>query len=209
MNNYEALYTLKRGILFIVSGPSGAGKSLVTQEYVHNHPKTILSISETTREPRNGEKHGREYFFISQEEYDKKVKEGYYLEHAGNYGNFYGTPHAQIQENLEKGFNVILEIDPQGAKQVKEKIPDAVLIFILPESLELLEERLRSRKTETEEKILKRLSKTKSEIENIPIYNYVIINSYGKLNETVQNLNYIIQSERFNVKQILRKEEEK
>lgn len=202
-DNFEAYYTLHQGLLIIVSGPSGAGKSEICKSYVSNNQDTFLSISETTRKPRGKEKDGREYYFVDEETFTKRSEEDYYLEYAGIYEKRYGTPKAPIYNQLESGKDVILEIDPQGALQVKKKIPNAVMVFILPSSFQKLENQIRDRKTETEEQINHRLSKTHKELEQIISYDYVIVNKYGHMVESVQKLKSIVNAEKLNLKRIL------
>ena len=168
---------MKKGLLIIYSGPSGVGKGTVLAKIL-NDPELNLtfSISMTTRKPRVGETHGVNYFFVERDEFDKAVKEDKLLEHAEFVGNCYGTPRDYVEEQRNLGKNVILEIDLQGAKQVMEKCSDATSIFILPTSLEELENRIRGRATETEEVIQKRLSMAQSEIDASVLYKYRIVN---------------------------------
>ncbi len=201
--NFEKEFELKYGLLFVVSGPSGAGKSAICRSYVNRFPDTYLSVSETTRAPRKGEKEGREYFYISEEEFEERRNKDYYLECAGVYTKHYGTPKAPIIENLQNGHNVILEIDPQGAMQVKQTYPKVVLIYILPNSIKTLEDQIRGRKTETEEQIQLRLGKSKEEIKNISSYDYIIINKPGRITKSVSQLASIIGAEECKVKTIL------
>lgn len=202
-DNFEKYYHYDEGLLFVVSGPSGAGKSAVCRQYVKEYPNSFLSISETTRKIRDYEVEGDDYYFIDNALFEKRKDEDYYLECAGKFDNYYGTPKEPILNNLKLGKNVILEIETKGAFQVKEKYPNAILIFFLPSSMEYLEKQLRDRKTESEEKIQKRLSEVKTEISKIPEYDYVIVNEYGKMDESVELLNDIIVSSRLNVKRIL------
>lgn len=128
----------RKGLLLVFSGPSGVGKGTVLKEYLDKHPNTVFSVSATTRKPREGEIHGRHYFFLSREEFDLLVENGGLLEYAQFAGNFYGTPREAVEQNLEKGIDVVLEIEVQGALQVKEKCPDALLVFVMPPSFEEL-----------------------------------------------------------------------
>lgn len=205
--DYQSYYTLKSGLLIVVSGPSGAGKSAVCKSYVNRFEDTLLSVSETTRAPRKGEKEGREYYFISEEEYEDRLKNGYYLESAGNYNNHYGTPKEPITKALAAGKDVILEIDPQGAFQVREIYPDAVLVFVVPASYNALKRQILERKTETKEEIELRLSYAEKEISRIPEYDYVIVNKPGRLTATVTTLSAIITAEKCSVKRILSENE--
>ena len=167
--------------LFVISGSSGVGKGTVIKEFLNRHPEFKLSISCTTRGMREGEIHGKNYFFLSVDEFKNCAENGEFLEWAEFSGNFYGTKKSFVEECLEKGENLILEIDTKGALQVKKQMNEAVLIFIAPPSLEELEARLRGRHTETEEAIQKRLASIKLEIENSKQFDYVIVN------DTVEN----------------------
>ncbi|AMD95507.1 guanylate kinase [Leptotrichia sp. oral taxon 847] len=164
-----------KGKLVVVSGPSGSGKSTVTK-LVKDRLNIPLSISATTRKPRNGEIDGKDYYFLTKEEFQKKIKNDEFYEFANVHGNYYGTLKKTVEENLEKGLNVILEIDVQGALIVKEKKKDAVLVFFKTENLEVLENRLRNRKTDSEEVIELRLKNAKKELEYEKKYDYVIVN---------------------------------
>ena len=164
-----------RGKLVVVSGPSGSGKSTVTK-LVKDRLNIPLSISATTRNPRDGEIDGKDYYFLTKEKFQKKIKNDEFYEFANVHGNYYGTLKKTVEENLEKGLNVILEIDVQGALIVKEKKKDAVLVFFKTENLEVLENRLRNRKTDSEEVIELRLKNAKKELEYEKKYDYVIVN---------------------------------
>ena len=166
---------LHKGKLFIISGPSGTGKGTIC-----NRLKELVdidvSVSMTTRQPRNGEVDGISYYFVTKEEFRNEIDNGGLLEYAEVYENYYGTPKQKVLEKLEQGRDVILEIDTQGALNVKKNYPDGVSIFILPPSLSLLRERLVGRGTETEEAVNMRLSKTLSEISLMDKYDYYVIN---------------------------------
>ncbi len=166
----------KRGKLLVISGPSGTGKSTVIGHLMEIHPGLEFSTSATTRAPRPGEVDGREYFFVSPERFAEMVANGELLEHATFVGNSYGTPRSQVEQRLEQGITVILDIEVQGAAQVKAAMPEAVTVFLAPPSLEALEERLRGRGTETEEKILSRLETARQELLLAPTYDYTVIN---------------------------------
>ena len=166
-----------RGILIVVSGFSGAGKGTIIKELLRRYPeKYSLSISATTRKPRFGEVCGCEYFFKEMEEFEKMIAENQLIEYARYVGNYYGTPRDFVEEQLELGQDVILEIEVQGAKQVRELIPDALSIFIVPPSLEELERRLRGRGTDSEEKLLSRLERAKQELEEKNHYSHIVVN---------------------------------
>lgn len=166
----------KKGRLYVISGPSGTGKGTVCRELLKDIGNEF-SVSMTTREPREGEVHGREYFFVSREVFEENIEAGNFLEHATVFENYYGTPKDMVLSRLNKGRNVILDIDVQGGLQVKKAMPDAVLIFILPPSLAELRRRLEGRGTETQEKIERRLGQALNEIKLIGEYDYYIVNS--------------------------------
>lgn len=172
----------KRGILVVLSGPSGTGKGTVCTTVRDSAEITAeYSISATTRSPRQGEQHGREYFFFSREEFMALRDRDGFLEWAQVYDNFYGTPRQYVEDVLNSGRDCILEIDPQGALQVRKAAPEAVLIFIAPPSLEELRNRLSGRGTESAEEVEKRLSCAQEEMSYMPQYDYIIIN------DTVEN----------------------
>lgn len=163
--------------LFVISGCSGVGKGTVLKEFMaRNSQDFMLSVSCTTRKPRVGEVDGINYFFLTHEEFEQAIEEDKFLEYAQFAGNFYGTKKKFIKQKFEEGLNIILEIETQGALQVKKKMPEAVLIFIAPPSYEELEHRLRGRNTEDEETIQKRLDFVKIELERSKQYDYVVIN---------------------------------
>lgn len=167
--------------LFVISGSSGVGKGTVIKEFLRKHPNFRLSISCTTRGKREGEEHGVNYFFLTQDEFKKCVANDEFLEWAEFSGNHYGTKKAFVEECLNNGENLILEIDTKGALNVKNIMPEAELIFIAPPSIEELEARLRGRHTETEEAIQKRLASIKSEMENSKKFDHKVVN------DTVEN----------------------
>ena len=165
-----------QGTLLVVSGFSGAGKGTVIKELLKEHDNYSLSISATTRKPREGEQDGREYFFKTKEEFEDMISRGRFLEHAQYVNNYYGTPRDFVEKNINEGNNVILEIETQGALQVKKMMPEAVMIFVLPPNADTLKERLVGRQTETMEVINKRLSKAAEETGVIDKYDYFVIN---------------------------------
>lgn len=164
------------GKLFIISGSSGVGKGTLIKEFLNKAKDISLSVSSTTRNPRPGEIHGVNYFYTTQEDFEQDIENGAFLEWAEFGGNRYGTNKNRVQEMLNSGKNVLLEIEVQGAKQVKEKMPKAVTIFILPPSKEELENRLRGRNTETEEAIQRRMKSIEFETQESVNYDYKIVN---------------------------------
>ena len=178
--------------LFVISGCSGVGKGTVINEFMkRNSDDFILSVSCTTRKPRPNEIDGVNYFFISKEEFEKNIKEDKFLEYAQFAENYYGTKKKYVQQKMEDGYNVILEIDTQGALQVKEKMQQAVLIFIAPPSFEELENRLRGRHTEDEATIQKRLAQVKIELERSLKYDYTVIND--NIERAVEEIESIVR----------------
>lgn len=166
----------KRGTLFVVTGPSGAGKGTVLKKVMAATDHLYFSISATTRAPRPGEIHGVHYHFITRESFAQLIREERLLEHAEYVGNFYGTPLDPVLEHLAQGDDVILEIEIQGAKQVKARYPEAALVFIAPPSFEELERRLRGRGTETEESVLRRMDTARKECAHMDAFQYIVLN---------------------------------
>lgn len=166
----------KKGKLFVISGPSGAGKSTVVFKAVENRSDVCFSISVTTRKPRPGEVDGKEYFFVDLDRFKEMVEHDELLEHAEYVANSYGTPRAYVQEQLDEGKNVLLDIEVQGARQVHEKMPEAVMIFIVPPSMEVLKQRLENRGTDTARAIEARLIRAKQEYAEADFYDYIIVN---------------------------------
>ncbi len=187
----------KEGLLIVVSGPSGAGKGTICKAFLNKNDEIKLSVSATTRKPREGEIHGVNYYFTPKEEFKEMIQKGEFLEYAKVYDNFYGTPKASVLETLSKGKDVLLEIDIQGAMQVKEKYPNGVFVFILPPSLEELKNRIVGRGTESEEDIKKRFGSAFSEIQQIENYDYFIFND--ELEKSVNELEVIIYAEKHKV----------
>lgn len=182
----------ERGILAVVSGFAGSGKGTIMQELLSRYDNYALSISATTRAPRAGEEHGRHYFFVSTEEFERMIREDALLEHARYVSNYYGTPKAYVEEKLSEGKDVILEIEAQGALLVREKYPDAVLLFVMPPDVNELYHRLKTRGTETEEVIRKRMARAAEEAELIAKYDYLVIND--DLDECVARVHMILQA---------------
>lgn len=179
--------------LFVISGSSGVGKGTVLKKFMERHPDFMLSISCTTRKPRVGEVDGVNYFFVTPEEFQNSIDNDKFLEWAEFAGNRYGTKKKFIKQCLDEGKNVILEIDTQGAFQVKKQMPEAVLIFICPPSLEALENRLRGRHTENEDAIQKRLHEVKIELERAKDFDYRVIND--EVERAITELEKVIDEE--------------
>lgn len=167
---------MQKGSLIVISGFAGVGKGTLVKRLLQEYDSYALSISATTRDPRPGETHGKEYFFLTKEEFEQRIAQDGFIEYASYVGNYYGTPSDYVKSKLADAKDVILEIEIQGALQIKEKYPEAVLIYILPPSAKELESRLRGRGTETEEKIQARLSRAAKESEGLEKYDYIIVN---------------------------------
>lgn len=185
----------QNGKLFVISGPSGAGKGTIVNAVMDQADPsgTALSISMTTREPRPGEEDGVNYFFVTKEEFRRQIEAGGFLEYAEVYDHYYGTPKSKVMEKLNQGRDVILEIDIQGALNVKKAFPEGVLIFILPPSMEVLRNRLTGRGTDAPEVIERRLSKTRGELTFIDRYDYGVVND--DLKEAVETVRAIMRAE--------------
>lgn len=189
------------GNLIIISGPSGAGKGTICKELIRRNENIIPSISFTSRSIANGEKEGVDYFYISKQEFENKIKEGFFLEYAIVHNNdYYGTPKDKVLEYLNKGYNVILEIDIEGALKVKEIMKDVLCIFILPPSMKELRNRLYKRNRESEDKILARFKKAYQEIKEIKKYNYVVVND--EVINAVNKIEAILLAEKCRVDRI-------
>ncbi len=167
---------MNKGILTVISGFSGAGKGTVIKKLLEKSNDYWLSVSMTTRDPRPGEEDGKSYYFVTKEKFEETIAENGLIEYAQFAGNYYGTPRKYVEEKLSEGKNVILEIEIQGARNIRKLYPDCVLLFITPPTAEELERRLRSRGTETEEKIAARLSRAYEESEGVDEYDYIVIN---------------------------------
>ena len=184
-------------IVFIISAPSGSGKSSIVAGILSHVTNLDFSISYTTRLPRGSEKNGREYFFVSVVVFEKMIRDGDFLEYAtlfGNGGDYYGTACRFLEEAEQHGNDLLLDIDVQGAEQVKRKLPDAVSIFVLPPDRATLERRLRNRGSDSEDKISKRLATAAREIENYEKYDYILVND--RLDESIEDLKAIVLSRR-------------
>lgn len=193
--------TKSRGILIVISGPSGAGKGTICERLKEQNKNIWLSTSMTTREPRGNEKNGVEYFFVTEEEFKKKIEEDGFLEYAIVHNNkYYGTPKDKIADKLNEGKDVILEIDIQGALEIQEKINDASFIFIMPPSMEILKDRLMKRNTESEDKVLERFKTAYKEINEVTKYNYVVIND--RIDVATSKVEAIITAEKCRVDRI-------
>lgn len=184
----------KKGILLVISGFSGAGKGTIVKELLKHYDNYALSVSMTTRKPREGERDGVEYFFVDREKFEKTIAENGLIEYATYCDNYYGTPKDFVESKLEAGMDVILEIEIQGALQIKEKFPESLLLFITPPSAEELRNRLEKRGTETKEVIAKRLSRACEESEGMDAYDYIVIND--DLETCVRELHAMIEASR-------------
>ena len=182
----------RQGKLFVISGPSASGKTSVVAG-VQNLPGIWFSVSATTRAPRNGEKEGIDYFYISKKLFEQKISNGEFLEHAVVHGNLYGTPADPIKEKILSGVHVILDIDAQGAMQIQDKFPEAVMIYLLPPGRDVLEQRLRDRNTEDDSSVLIRLSNADAELKFTSRYRYLVINDL--LDAAIEDIKAIIRAE--------------
>ncbi len=182
----------RKGILVVVSGFSGAGKGTLMKQLVRTYDTYALSVSMTTRPPRPGETDGREYFFVSREAFEQKIRENGLIEYARYCGNYYGTPREYVERQLLAGKDVILEIEIQGAQKVKEMFPSALLLFVTPPGIKELRRRLSGRGTETEDVIKERLCRAQAEAEGIEAYDYLVIND--DLDTCVEQMHGLIQN---------------
>lgn len=196
----------RKPLVYIISAPSGSGKSTLTNELLKLVPNLVFSISYTTRAPRGSEQNGKQYHFVSMQEFDRMVREGEFLEHANVHGNCYGTARKFLREAGKSGHDLLLDIDVQGAAQVKKNLTDAISIFVLPPDRKTLEWRLRNRREDAESVIQRRLSDAGREIEEYDKYDYVLIND--KLEKSIERLKAIVLSERLRRLQTKLSEEE-
>lgn len=185
---------MKKGLLVIISGPAGSGKGTIVKR-VRELAPFDFSVSATTRKPRVGEEEGVHYYFVTKEEFEKKIADGEMLEYAQYVGNYYGTPKKPVEKALAEGKNIILDIEVKGALQVKEKMPEAVMIYVLPPDYETLLARIRGRGTETEEIIQKRMTEARTEIKTFPKYDYVVINRENGIDEAANDILSILHAE--------------
>ncbi len=180
--------------VFIISAPSGSGKSTLTRQLIERVPGLRFSVSYTTRPPRGQESNGRDYFFISREEFDRRVRNGEFLEHAEVFGHCYGTHASELDRAAKEGVDLLLDIDVQGARQLKERIPGAVSIFVLAPSRQILEQRLRARSQDSEPVIERRLREAVEEIRDYKLYDYVLVNR--EVETSVETLAAIVTATR-------------
>lgn len=188
------------GLLIVVSGPSGAGKDTICNKVIEDSDNIWLSVSMTSRNPRGNEKEGKNYFFVTKEEFEQKIKDGKLLEYTNYNGNYYGTPKDKLEDYLNRGIDVILVLDINGAINIKKLLPSALFIFIMPPDMETLKKRLIARKTESKEKVIARFTEAYNEINSYNKYNYVVVND--KIENAVSKVKAIIQAEKCRVERI-------
>nr|WP_031516160.1 guanylate kinase [Desulfofalx alkaliphila] len=199
----------REGLLLVLSGPSGAGKGTICQQLIKKESSISLSVSVTTRSPRLGEEHGKNYFFINEEQFKQMIEGDQLLEWAQVYGNFYGTPRDWVEKKLQAGEDVLLEIDIQGALQIKEKFPQCILVFVIPPSINELQARLIKRGTDCNDVIKKRLQCVEGELQKVPQYDYIVVNDC--LDTAIDQVRSIIvaekcRSKRFDIQKYLQVE---
>ena len=190
----------KQGQLIVISGPSGTGKDTIVEKVLKKDKNTWLSVSATSRKIRKGEKEGVNYFYLTKEEFEERIEDGYFLEYATYADNYYGTPREEIIKKLDQGIDVILVIEIEGAKKIKELVPEALFIFIMPPSEKILLKRLSGRQTEDKEKIIKRFNLAYQEMNEVTKYNYVVVND--DLDEAVSKVLAIMKAEKCRVDRI-------
>lgn len=188
------------GIILVVSGPSGVGKSTLVRGIL-SEPGVRMSISCTTRPPRAGEQDGKDYHFVSRREFEERVQRGEFAEHAEVFGNLYGTPRAFVEENVAAGCDVVMDIDVQGARQLKQAYPHGCFVFVLPPSRTELERRLRSRGTESDDKLGRRIEVAEVEMQAAHAYDYAIVND--RIEQAIELLKSILRAERAKTKRVL------
>ncbi len=188
------------GLLIVVSGPSGAGKDTICNKLISESDNVWISVSMTSRNPRGNEVEGKEYFFVTKEEFEQRIQNGEFLEYAMYNNNYYGTPKDKIEDYLNKGIDVILVIDIQGAINIKNLIPTALFIFIMPPDMKTLKQRLINRKTESKEKVIDRFKTAYNEINHFKKYNYVVVND--EIDKATNKVKSIIQAEKCRVDRI-------
>lgn len=189
----------QQGILAVVSGFSGAGKGTIMKALLEKYDNYALSVSATTRNPREGEVHGREYFFLTVEQFEELIEKDQFIEHARYVNNYYGTPRSCVEEKMAEGKDVILEIEIQGALKVKEKFPETLLVFVVPPSAKELKNRLVGRGTETAAVVEERMKRAVDEAESMDSYDYILVNE--TVDKAVEDLHHLIQSQHMKVSQ--------
>ena len=179
------------GVVIVISGPSGSGKTTMVKRVLEEDPGLVWSVSATTRKPRQGEIDGGDYWFLTREEFERRVASGAFAEYAESFGNLYGTPAGPVREALESGRTILLDIDVQGARQIRKKFPEAVLIFIRPPDIRTLKDRLRKRRSETGKQFDERVRRAQAELDCAGEYDHVVVNDV--LNVAVNELRNLIQ----------------
>ena len=187
------------GLLFVVSGPSGAGKDTLVDALRQRMPRLKYSVSATTRAPRPGENEGEHYFFLSRDDFQKRIADNGFLEYREYNGNLYGTPRDFVEHTLTEGYDLFMKPEVNGALAIKSAFPDAVLIFLLPDKFSHLRERLLARRTETNEEIARRLEIAHSEMQYLRHFDYIVINEDRREQEAVNDLEAIVRAERFRI----------
>lgn len=185
---------MSKGVLLVVSAPSGCGKDAVIRALKESDFEFVKTVSDTTRDVREGEVNGVDYTFITREEFEKRIRDGYYLEYTVFSGNYYGTPKTEVEKRLNEGSCILMKIEVEGAGNIRRIMPDAVTVFLVPPSMEELERRLRNRGTETEESIQLRFAASKEELKRAPEYNYIVINDV--LEDCVGDIRKIVEVEK-------------